>query len=800
MKKIFIPIIFLALALSLFLTTASPDQASQAESQAPQAIPGAWSTVWRGSGRLHDLTCVDDMTCFATGDDGMFVKTVNGGDSWHFEVLDPDHDFYAISFAGAARGLLVGETGRVYRTEDGGATWRPGAAPDTFDLNAVSLQNDGRAWTVGQDGVIYHSSDWGATWTPQTSNTTRHLHAVQFLDANTGFAAGDKATVLATNDGGATWHTVNSTFPSWANIYALHFTSDQIGWIAGQAGLMRRTTDGGATWQTVTSGLENDSLDILDLHFAGAFGVLGGITGVIATSVDGVNWTKQADIASNTRDVNAVYAFSPTDVWAGGGIKSAPDTGVYAWWINHSDDGVNFTRSAGDFGLNPHLEAISFPSKDVAYVAGKQSSIGKTTDGGETWSWSQLTDKPAHYFNGISCPTADQCWTAGRYGWIYATADGGQTWSLQQASGYGAPYYDIVMLDESNGHAAGNPVMFRTTDGGKTWLDTTTGGGNANVDISMIDQYAGWTATRQASYRWTTSGGQTWRRVIPDDIALGIYQGVQVLDADDNGDIDHAWLVGCKGPMVHEECSEPFTGMIAHTPDNGTTWSYQTLPEDTLPLTDIIMFDANHGWVGGYEGSLLYTADGGTSWEPVESTISPGQTLITELDFVDAGRGMATAYGGYIIRFAGPGRTLSSYEQPGAIEIDGSPADWYQGGQLYLDADNASTVLGDKPWPLPIDISARIYSRWTADTLFMLVEITDNVVVTEGEDAVQIAIDGLNDKQWGGADDHLLTIRADGTVSDELHPDQSDDFTTGVALSGNGWVAEVAIPAPLLGR
>ncbi len=807
MKKLLISVPFLALAFVFTLAMVSSDHSlagsspeSPAAPAAVQAAPGTWDSVWRGTGALHDLTCTDQQTCLAAGDEGMFLKSVNGGESWHFETLDGETDFYAITFADAKRGLLVGQNGGVYRTEDGGATWRAGAVPKAVDLYAASLQNDGRAWVAGQDGAIFHSSDWGATWSAQVSNTTRHLHSLQFLDSATGFAAGEKATMLATTDGGATWHPVATTFPSWANIYTLFFTSDQNGWIAGQAGLMQRTTDGGNSWQSVTTELEGDSIDILDLHFVDTFGVLGGITGVVATSDDGDNWTQQTAIDTNTRDANAVYAFSSTDIWAGGSIKASPDFGVYAWWINHSTDGVNFQRSAGDFGLYPHLEAISYPSKDVAYVAGKQSSIGKTEDGGQTWSWQQLTDDSTHYFNGISCPTTEQCWTAGRYGLIYATADGGQTWNLQQADGYGAPYYDIFMVDANNGHAAGNPDMYRTTDGGATWLNTTTQGNNANVDISMIDQYAGWTATGKVAYRWTTSAGQTWLRPIPEEIGLGVYKGVQVLDADHNGDVDHAWLVGCKGPLVDEECPEPATGMIAHTPDDGATWNYQDVPEDTLPLTDIFMLDAKHGWVGGYEGSLLYTSDNGATWEPVQSSIPPGYTLITELDFVDPAQGMASAYGGYIIRFSGPGRTLNGYNQAGAIDIDGSANDWYLGGQLYLDADNASTVLGNEPWPLSFDISARIYSRWTEDTLYLLAEITDNIVVTDGEDAIQVAIDGLGDGQWGGADDHLLSINADGSVTDVLHPDQTDAFSTGVGLSNNGWIVEIAAPAGLLGR
>ena len=455
-----------------------------------------------------------------------------------------------------------------------------------------------------------------------------------------------------------------------------------------------------------------------------------------------------------------------------------------------------------DYGLYPPLEAVSFPSKDVAYVAGKQSSIGKSIDGGQTWSWQQLTDDTTHYFNGISCPTTEHCWAAGRYGWIYVTADGGQTWNVQQAPGYGAPFYDIFMLDENNGHAAGNPDMYRTTDGGETWLETVTEGDNANVDISMISNYEGWTATKRSAYRWTTSAGQTWRRDYPPDSVGGSYRAVQVFDVDQNGGMDFAWLVGCKGNLdsVTEDCPIPQEGRIVFTPDSGESWELQALPDGTPPLTDIFMFDAKQGWVGGYEGFLSYTSDGGASWEVVQSPILPGYTLITELDFADAAHGMASAFGGYIIRFEGPGRMLGSYNQAGSIEIDGSPDDWYLGGQLYLDADNASTVLGNKPWPLSFDISARIYSRWTADTLYLLAEITDNVVVTDGEDAIQVAIDGLGDGQWGGADDHLLTIGADGSVTDDLHPDQTDAFSISVGLSNNGWIVEIAAPASVLGR
>ena len=497
--------------------------------------------------------------------------------------------------------------------------------------------------------------------------------------------------------------------------------------------------------------------------------------------------------------MNAVYAGGATDIWAGGSVKPTSDNGDRAWWINHSSDGVNFVRAAGDYGLNPDLQDVSYPSKDVAYVVGQGSSIGKTTDGGDTWAWSAIdTGTNGHFFDAVSCPTEQHCWIGGRFALVYATSDGGQTWTRQPLPGYGSTVYAIEMLDINNGHVGGNPNMFRTTNGGETWLATVVDGSIPNVDISMIDIYAGYTAGRQTWYRWTTSGGQTWRYgTTTSDIGPDIYLGVQALDADKNGEVDNAWMVGCVGPLVNHECKDPRTGVVAHTADNGATWAYQSLPADTPPLIDIVMFDARRGWIGGENGVLLYTDSGGAAWETVDSSLPPANSLITSLDFADEEHGLGSAFGGYIIRYAGPGRTLGSYEQAGSIQVDGSPADWYQGGKLVLDASTASTVLGDPPLPGPTDLSADLYSRWIFPTLYLMAEISDDVVA---DDTFRVAIDGLNDQTLTGEDDHILLINADGTYTNTLQPDQTGAFTVGVGRSDDGWVVEMAIPALTLRR
>ena len=341
--------------------------------------------------------------------------------------------------------------------------------------------------------------------------------------------------------------------------------------------------------------------------------------------------------------------------------------------------------------------------------------------------------------------------------------------------------------------------MYWTDDGGKTWTASQLVGRGAGASISMINAIQGWTATRNWSFRVTTNGGRNWTRIIDDRISKGIYEGVQTLDDNQDGKIDHGWFVGCVGPLdAVENCPSPQTGVVAHTADGGGAWAYQTLPAKTPPLTEILMFDAATGWVAGASGALLYTEDGGNTWQRVAVNLPTGDNTITGLSFADPLHGLASGHSAQVYRFTGPGRSMGSYLQQGAITVDGQPGDWYEGGSLTLDATTANTIIGDPPYPGPTDLSARVFSRWTSDALYLLAEIMDTSV--HPGDTLRLALDGLDDNTAGGADDHLLVISANGIVSDTLHPDRTDEFAVGVSTQPGGWLVELGIPAAAVGR
>lgn len=781
---------------------ASPTSAASTTS-AISATPGVWEVVWRGSGELSDLQCASADFCVGVGDGGMVVRTITSGATWHFDSIAPDEDFNALSFGDAQNVVIVGNGGAIYRSVDGTATWQAATPLAATDLNAVSLLADGNAWAAGNGGAIWHSPDGGATWAAQTSGVVQNLKAIQFLNATTGFAAGHAGTVLHTSNGGVTWVPVASGFPSYATVNALFLASAQEGWIAGQVGLMRRTTDGGATWQPVDSGVD---VDIFDLHFAGAFGVLGADRGLVATSAGGSVWTVQTDETAK-RSAMAVFAVNPSQVWAGGFASRTPaenpsGTALESWWVSKSENGGPFELKAGDFF--PQWQEVAYPAPNVAYVAGQLWSVLKTVDGGETWAWSRA-DSSAGYFASLACADAVHCWGGGRYASVFATSDGGQTWQRQVLPGAGKPVYDMFMWDTQRGLAGTNGftdsthIVYRTDNGGQTWVESKTVGRHPASGFSMPTDTSGWVALRNWSYWKTHDGGRNFTRILDTRLAPHIYVDAGVFDDNGDGEVDQGWLVGCVGPMeaVTEACHAPATGVIAHTPDGGVNWDFPDLPAGTKPLIPLKMFDSRHGWAGGDDGTLIYMGDD-RNWIKVDSGLRAGNSAIQGLDFSDPQHGLAAGDSGYVIRFKAAGRTLDSYPQPGPITVDGQTGDWYIGGELTLDASNANAVLGPEPAPTPDDLSASIHSRWTMSSLHLLAEIKDDQVTDQ--DKMQLALDGRNDKLWNGFDDQFITVGADGSVHDDLHPGQQPNLTAKVSLSATGWTVELVIPAPTLGR
>jgi len=245
----------------------------------------------QNSGTTNSLIAVspvNDRIVWASGRNGTFTVTTDGGKTWKAgavkgaETLEL-RDVQGIS-ANTAYALSIGpEPGdfRIYKTEDRGANWAVQFRNQLFgafyDCFAFWTLERGIAISDSVNGVFPNlRTDNGKTWESISKNMPPALpNEGSFASSGTCVAKegkddawvvtgnGPTARVLATHDGGNTWTACNAPFASaqGAGAFSVAFRDAQNGMIGGgdldpQHGNHAATAvshDGGKTWTLTRS-------------------------------------------------------------------------------------------------------------------------------------------------------------------------------------------------------------------------------------------------------------------------------------------------------------------------------------------------------------------------------------------------------------------------------------------------------------------------------------------------------------------------------------------------------------------
>jgi photosystem II stability/assembly factor-like uncharacterized protein len=115
--------------------------------------------------------------------------------NWTIQRSGTTKDLYNIDFHDANNGFAVGEEGIILRTENGGATWEIVKTAFPKTLLRVDFADDKNGWIVGKTGTILRSSDKGKTWIRQESDTKNDLYGL-FMTKKYGWAVGAKGAIL----------------------------------------------------------------------------------------------------------------------------------------------------------------------------------------------------------------------------------------------------------------------------------------------------------------------------------------------------------------------------------------------------------------------------------------------------------------------------------------------------------------------------------------------------------------------------------------------------------------------------
>ncbi len=257
---------------------------------------------------------------------------------------------------------------------------------------------------------------------------------------------------------------------------------------------------------------------------------------------------------------------------------------------------------AGNYWLD-----VYFLESDPRYgwVCGYNGAVLRTTNGGQ--SWEGTTIRGAYQLESIHFANKDIGYTSGlgelAGGVIYKSTDGGRTWFDITPNGSNTNLWGNFFITPNIGLVIGGGCndfqhFYRTTDGGLTWSLFRANVPNTGLcDLILYDANGLGYASSSGRIWRTTDGGRTW--------SIFSISGRE----DWQEEITHqgnTFIV-----PFSQGCTGGGSGGIRSSNDLGKTWrEFRT----GVPMFGAFLHDSLRGWACGHNGKVYFTNDGGRSW------------------------------------------------------------------------------------------------------------------------------------------------------------------------------------------
>ena len=290
------------------------------------------------------------------------------------------------------------------------------------------------------------------------------------------------------------------------------------------------------------------------------------------------------------------------------------------------------------YPTSDNLTDVKFVSRDKGWVIGWHGTILYTEDGGNNWVLQESGTTRA--LNSIFFIDEKNGWIAAAKGMLLHTDNGGKTWAILRVGPENSMLYRVHFVSPKEGVAAGNDfskgkmegILFKTTDGGKTWEQIPSSFKTVQ-DIFFMDMKTGYLL---ADYKvfMTEDGGKTW-------------EGSQVLIEKKSPEmmLSQASLMDTKGRIWFADRRQGWASVsyslgtqIYHTDDGGKTWKFRfsggirsynpppigpggrggvsiapSISGSAYDLPSLFFAGDKKGCIAGSD--VLCTEDGGLTWE-----------------------------------------------------------------------------------------------------------------------------------------------------------------------------------------
>ncbi len=294
-----------------------------------------------------------------------------------------------------------------------------------------------------------------------------------------------------------------------------------------------------------------------------------------------------------------------------GGIIYKTTAGGTTWQENHP---WTINQCMFVFGMHFHSASTGYVSA-MGLIASifPSAVLYKTTDGGNSWVnvYGLTFEFIGKMWDDVFFFDENNGWLAGANSDIRRTTNGGTTWTTQSAP-VNSSLKDMHFLNVNEGWIVGgdydsitgqgtNGVILHTTNGGANWVAQISGVPYQFYGVHFIDNLNGWvcgykdTLSPGVFYR-TTDGGSNWTEIMAPSVSIGKYGlfSIEFVDAQ-NG--------FASGGGNRQGWSGSHFGIFLKTTNSGNDWVVDTVVFDNSPWglspMGMNMFNARWGYAGG---------------------------------------------------------------------------------------------------------------------------------------------------------------------------------------------------------
>lgn len=538
----------------------------------------------------------------------------------------------AFNFVDRQTGYLLIRGGNVYRTTDGGQTFsRQTAIPGTDSSNnpsgnhAVDVAFTGPGTGIvfvqppnNGPSIAFSTTDAGNSWKPVEGIDPGVVRRVWFFDAQNGFAVGPN-TLLATTDGGKTWHAkAGAAGQDITSIRCINLQTCLMTTAKGDK--LLRTTDGGANVTEITP--SSQAIFAAAFNSSARVAAVGAAGTTVLSDDGGVNYTPISKNLDEPVYTRLRRGPSTTTVWVvgrGNGQLALTKDGGVTW----GQDGVPTSNDMVD---------VSFASDSTGYALDSAGSLFKTVNQGGTWQTLDTGQTAAPL--SLAAPAADTVVLVGPRG-----IRRGQ--GATQPVAVGGADVRRSALDRIVSHpnmlvAFGSKAIFVSTSTGKTWkkvpLPKKMRIASMPSAVDFVSPRVGFFIDTFARLWKTTNGGMTWLQ--PLAVGTSFVKGISMADAK-NG------LIPVRG--IGNSLDDPgATAYVLRTSDGGGTWRLQAIARGVM--SDALATDPLRGYalVGG--NHFFFTATGGDAGNATSLRLRTAKTSFTKKELKKA-KGIVTVSG-----------------------------------------------------------------------------------------------------------------------------------------------------------